>query len=247
MSNQAKSFYIFDFDDNIIHTGSVSYIYHKDSGEEIELSSAEFVKHRTLIGKQGAFEDYFIDPAPGRTFKRFGDDPEGKTFPFLEDLREAVTQPDWQGPSWQRFVKAVSRERTIAIITARGHNPERIREGIHWLADEGLLPKKPDIHSIYAITNDETKESIRWTGPDLISAMKKQALHHFIEAVYQEFGHAPAHRFGFSDDDPKNIASTRQKFIDLKQRNPHHSFFLYEARPKEVVEEEVHLSHNETH
>ncbi len=135
----------------------------------------------------------------------------------------------------------------MSIITARGHHPDRIVEGLHWLAEQKLIPKKPDVHTIYAVTNPETKKLIRWTGPDLISSMKKQALHHFIEAVYDQFGHEPSHRFGFSDDDPKNIASTRQKFRDLKQRNPHHSFFLYEARPKEVKEEEVELSHNETH
>lgn len=242
-----KSFYIFDFDDNIIHTGSITYIYHKDSGEEVSLSSHEFVKHRTLIGKEGRYEDYFIDSSPGKSFKRFGDDPDNGYFPFLDDLQEAVKVQGWQGPSWERFVKAVRRDRTIAIITARGHHPDSIKQGISWLAEAGLLPKAPDIHSIYSVTSPATKQQLRWTGPDLISSLKKQALAHFVEAVYHEFGHEPAHRFGFSDDDPKNIASTRHKFLDLKQRNPHHSFFLYEARPKEVIEEEVHLSHNENH
>ena len=245
--SEAKSFYIFDFDDNIIHTGSITYIYHKETGEEVSLSSHEFVKHRTLIGKEGQFEDYFIDASPGRTFRRFGDDPGSNYFPFLEDLKEAVSKKGWEGPSWGRFVKAVTRKRTMSIITARGHHPDSIRKGINWLAEAGYLPEKPDIHSIYAVTNKEIKKLIRWTGPDLISSIKKQALHHFIEAVYDEFGHEPSHRFGFSDDDPKNIASTRAKFLDLKQRNPHHSFFLYEARPTEVIEEEVHLSHNENH
>ena len=245
--SKPKSFYIFDFDDNIVHTGSLTYIYHKETGEELALSSSEFVKSRIEIGNTGPYQDYFIDPTPMKSFQRFGDHEQTGHFPFLEDLKEAVKEPDWKGPSWQRFEKAVTRDRTMAIVTARGHHPDRIAEGIHWLADQGHLPKRPDIHTIYAVTSPQTKDLIRWTGPDLISAMKKQALHHFIEAVYNEFGHAPAHRFGFSDDDPKYIRSTRQKFYDLKQRNPHHSFFLYEARPKEVVEEEVHLSHNENH
>lgn len=244
---EPKSFYIFDFDDNIIYTGSSTYIYHKDSGEEVTLTSSEFVQHRTLVGKEGPYKDYFIDPAPGRSFQRFGDDPEGIRFPFLEDLKESTQKNNWEGPSWNRFVRAISLKRTISIITARGHHPDRIKEGLFWLADQGFLPERPEIHSIYSVTSEATKKQIRWTGPDLISSLKKQALHHFIESVYNEFGHEPAHKFGFSDDDPKNIASTRAKFRDLKQRNPHHSFFLYEARPTEVVEEEVHLSHNENH
>lgn len=240
--SQAKSFYIFDFDDNIIHTGSQTYLYHKETGVEIAVSSSEFIQNRNIIGQSGPYVDYGVDRSPMKTFRRFSDSPEHNHYPFLEDLKAAVGQPGWQGPSWERFVKAVTRDRTMSIITARGHHPDRIREGIHWLAQAGHIPKVPDIHTIYAVTSMETKELIRWTGEDLISAMKKQALHHFIEAAYGDFGHQPAHRFGFSDDDPSNIVSTRQKFHDLKQRNPHHSFFLYEARPKEVIEEEVLLS-----
>jgi hypothetical protein len=244
---EAKSFYIFDFDDNIINTGSITYVYHKETGEEVSMSSAEFVEHRKKIGIEGPFENYFLDYDDGRSFKRFRDDPKNQSYPFLEDLKEAVQKKGWEGPSWQRFVKAVQRDRTISIITARGHHPDRIQEGLQWLAQEAYLPKVPSVHSIYAVTSQVTKNQLRWTGPDLIASLKKQALHHFMESVYNDFGHEPAHRFGFSDDDPKNIASTRSKFLDLKQRNPHHSFFLYEARPKEVLEEEVHLSHNENH
>lgn len=245
--SKAKSFYIFDFDDNIIHTLSSTSIYHKETDEEITLTSPEYVANRTLVGKTGLYEDYYIDSRPGRSFRRFGDSLDPQQNNFREDLKKSVEQVQWKGPSWERFLKAISRNRTMGIITARGHHPEKIREGIQWLATEGHIPKVPDIHSIYAVTSDETKSQLRWTGPDLISPLKKQALHHFIEKVYEEFGHQPAHRFGYSDDDPKNIISTRQKFRDLKQRNPHHCFFLYEARPSEVICEEVEMSHDEIH
>lgn len=244
--SQAKSFYIFDFDDNMIHTGSMTYLYHKDSGEELGVLSSQFILERHRIGIEGLYQDYIIDPAPLRTYRSFGDSEEHGHFPFLEDLKQAVQQDHWQGPSWQRFVKAVSRNRSIAIITARGHHPSRIEEGLQWMASQKLLPQQPQIQQIYAVTHPHTKQMIRWTGEDIIWAMKKQALHHFIEQAYQEYGHEPAHRFGFSDDDPRNILSTRQKFLDLKMRNPHHSFFLYEARPKQVIEEEVLLPQDET-
>ncbi len=242
----AKSFYIFDFDDNIIHTDSLSFIYHKKTGEELALSTSDFIKNRSDVGVQGVYKDYEIDLSPTKTFKSFNDDPEKNYYPFLDDLKKAVKKTDWQGPSWSRFVKAISLKRTMAIVTARGHHPDKIKEGLNWLALEGLIPEKPDIHRIYSLTHPSTKELLRWSGPDLISSMKKQALHHFIEDVYDQFGHEPLHRFGFSDDDPKNIASTRNKFIDMKQRNPHHSFFLFEARPKQVIEEEIFLTQNET-
>ena len=72
---QAKSFYIFDFDDNIINTGSSTYIYHKETGEELTLTSPEFAQQRTKIGVDGPYKDYLIDPSPLRSFRRFGDDP----------------------------------------------------------------------------------------------------------------------------------------------------------------------------
>lgn len=244
--SKAKSFYVFDFDDNLIHTGSLTYIYHKETGEELSLSSGDFITERAHIGLSGKYKDYKIDPSPHKTYRRFHDDPEKNHFPFVEDLEESISQPGWQGPSWSRFLKAVERDRTMAIITARGNHPERINEGFEFLASRGHIPKVPQIHAIYAVTHASTKDLIRWTGPEEIAAMKKQALHHFVEKVYEDFGHLAKHRFGFSDDDPKNIESTRAKFLDLKLRNPHHSFFLYEARPKNVTEEEVTLPHLET-
>lgn len=237
--SEAKSFYVFDFDDNIVHTGSLTYIYHKSTGVELALSTADFIQARHEIGVTGPYQDYEIDLKPHRTFRSFNDDPNLNHFPFLDDLKRAVASDHWQGPSWSRFVKAVSRQRTIAIITARGHDPDRVAEGLMWMYQQGLLPERPVIDRIYCLTHSSTKALIRWTGPELISSMKKQALHHFIEDVYQRFDHHPSHRFGFSDDDPKNLASTRQKFVDLKQRNPHHSFFLYAALPQGIQEEEI--------
>ncbi|MCJ8275380.1 MAG: hypothetical protein HRT44_04330 [Bdellovibrionales bacterium] len=239
--SEAKSFYIFDFDDNLIHTGSLTYVYHKKTGEEVSMTSSEFIQQRAHFGKSGPYKDYEIDPAPHKTYRNFHDDPDIDHFPFVDDLKEATSKSGWEGPSWQRFLKAVDRDRTIAIITARGNDPEQIREGFKFLADQGHIPKQPQIHSVYAMTHQSTKDLIRWTGPDEIAAMKKQALHHFIEKVYEDFGHKAEHRFGFSDDDPKNIESTRAKFQDLKLRNPHHGFFLFEARPNQVIEEEITL------
>lgn len=244
--NQAKSFYIFDFDDNIIHTDSQTYLFHKETGEEIGLSSGDWISARHEVGKTGPYENYEVIDKPMGSYREYCDSPEHNHFPFLDDLKRVVQKDSWKGPSWQRFVKAVDRERTMSIITARGHHPLKIEEGLKWLHEAGHLPKLPQIHSIYAITHPETLELLRWTGPTLVSNMKKQALHHFIESVYNDFGHSAAHRFGFSDDDPSNIQSTRQKFMDLKERNPHHRFFLYHARPKEVVEEEVLLYQSET-
>lgn len=244
--SSAKSFYIFDFDDNIINTGSLTFLYHKDSGAEVAVTTTDYVKHRADVGKKGVYKDYFVDPALMRSYRSFHDSAEHNHFPFIQDLERATSEPGWEGPSWQRFLKAIHRKRTMAIVTARGHHPDEITRGLQWLVEQKLLPYSPEIHQIYAVTHQRTRDLLKWTGDDDISAMKKQALNHFIESVYESFGYRPAHRFGFSDDDPANIASTRVKFLDMKKRNPHHSFFLYKAGPKKVVEEEILLTQYET-
>jgi hypothetical protein len=56
-----RSFYFFDFDDNVAHLPSKIFIFHKSSGEELALSTTYFAEVSKLIGKAGtAYEDFEI-------------------------------------------------------------------------------------------------------------------------------------------------------------------------------------------
>ena len=55
-----KSFYFFDFDDNVAYLSTPIVIFHKDNGNEKLLSSGEWAKHHTSIGKSGIYKDYTI-------------------------------------------------------------------------------------------------------------------------------------------------------------------------------------------
>ena len=53
-----RSFYFFDFDDNVAFLSTPSFIFHKETGEELILSSGEFAQVHMNIGKKGPYKDY---------------------------------------------------------------------------------------------------------------------------------------------------------------------------------------------
>src|SRR5688572_11388901 len=67
-----RSFYFFDFDDNVLTLPTPLYLFDKNTGEEKSLSTSEFVLISELIGKEGAWKDFEIrfDSQTG-TFRRF--------------------------------------------------------------------------------------------------------------------------------------------------------------------------------
>ena len=147
-----RSFYFFDFDDNIAFLSTPSYLFHKTTGEEVALTSQDFALNSLYIGKSGPFKDYSInyDPMMG-TFRNFRDQSItrlkkifGQKQAFVKDLAEALGLPDlqWKGPSWNCFYHAVHNQRPLSLITARGHHPETLKEGIrvfhrcHLVCDE---------------------------------------------------------------------------------------------------------------
>src|SRR5437868_10315439 len=56
-----RSFYFFDFDDNVAFLSTPIIIFHKKTGEELALSSSEFAHENKNIGQTGPYEDYFMD------------------------------------------------------------------------------------------------------------------------------------------------------------------------------------------
>ena len=127
-----RSFYFFDFDDNIAFLTTPLILFHKTTGEELNLSSHEWAVHHTTIGKSGIYSEYEIrwDDLTG-TFRCFRDinlseveKQAGKRQPFVQDILQSMGMPDlqWKGPSWDCLYHAVFNQRPISIITARGHS-----------------------------------------------------------------------------------------------------------------------------
>lgn len=245
-----RSFYFFDFDDNIAFLTTPLILFHKKTGEELGLSSQEWALHHHDIGKKGLFEEYEIrwDDQTG-TFRCFRDvnlteveRVAGKKQPFVQDVLAALGAPDlqWKGPSWDCFYHAVFNQRPISIITARGHSEYTMRSGIYELVKAGFLPLEPNYLSIFAVSNKQIRHQFGDTELKSTTAeLKQHAIRASVEKAIEVYGYSHHHRFGMSDDDPKNIQLIVEEMTRLKSKYPEMSFFMIETHNGSFIKHEI--------
>ena len=122
-STPDMKYYAFDWDDNIVHMPT-KIIVKDDSGNEVGMSTDDFAEYRHMIGKEpfdykgSTIVDYADEPF--RNFRSGGDKD------FLVDSMKAKV-----GPAFDDFREAINNGSIFAIITARGHNPNTIKEAIY--------------------------------------------------------------------------------------------------------------------
>lgn len=116
-------YYAFDWDDNIVFMPT-QIIVMTENEEEIGMSTEDFAEHRHKIG----VEPFYYK---GTTVVGFAKD-SFKYFKEMGDKRfiidSMLAKP---GPSWNDFVECINGGSIFAIITARGHNPSTLREGVY--------------------------------------------------------------------------------------------------------------------
>jgi hypothetical protein len=116
-------YYAFDWDDNIVHMPT-KIILKDNEGNEVGMSTDDFAEHRHHIGKKPF--DY-----KGQTIVGFAENPfrnfrtEGDK-EFLVDAMRAKT-----GPAFDDFREAINNGSIFSIITARGHNPNTLKQGVY--------------------------------------------------------------------------------------------------------------------
>ena len=248
-----RSFYFFDFDDNVAFLTTPLILFHKETGLELKISSGDFAREHQHFGKSGLYKDYEIrwDDQTG-TFRHFRDHDNTelqrlglKHQIFLQDVADALGVPDlhWKGPSWSCFYHATFNSRPVSVITARGHHPQTIASGVELLVNAGHLPKMPNFLSIYPVSHRPTRQML---GDEDFTAstaeLKQRAIRASVERALQVYGPSPHHRFGMSDDDPKNIQLIIEEMTRLKARFPQMSFFMIETQNGEFFKHEITLS-----
>lgn len=245
-----RSFYFFDFDDNIAFLSTPLILFHKDTGEELRVGSGEYAKIHPLIGEAGPYKDYEVrfDDETG-TYRNFRDIQisdieklEGKKQIFVQDLAEALGFPDvqWKGPSWQCFYHATFNRRPISVITARGHHPETLKAGIQLFVERDFLPHEPNYLSVFPVNHKPTRHVLGDSDLTMNAAqLKQKAIRASVERALELYGHSPHHRFGMSDDDPKNIQLIAEEMTRLKSDYPEMSFFLIATHDGNFVKHEI--------
>jgi len=116
-------YYAFDWDDNIVHMPT-KIIVKTDEGNDVGMSTDDFAEHRHHLGKT-PFK------YKGETIVGYGDEPF-KNFQtpgdkdFLIDAMRAK-----EGPAFKDFREAINNGSIFSIITARGHNPNTLKQAVY--------------------------------------------------------------------------------------------------------------------
>lgn len=248
-----RSFYFFDFDDNIAFLTTPLILFHKKDKSEVQISSGDFAQYHQSIGNSGPFADYDIDycDATG-TFRNFRDHHidelerlQGKKQIFVNDVAGALGFPDfqWKGPSWECFYHAAFNQRPLSVITARGHHPETLKDGIRVFVQNKVLPIEPNYLSVYPVSHKPTRALLGDTDyTEGTAELKQRAIRASVEKAIEVYGYNPHHRFGMSDDDPKNIQLILEEMTRLKARFPEMSFFMIETQHGNFIKHEVKLN-----
>jgi hypothetical protein len=116
-------YYAFDWDDNIMYMPT-KIVLKDENGNEVGMSTEDFAEYRQEIGKSPfnykgkTIVGYADDPF--RNFRTAGDKQ------FKVDAMIAKT-----GPAWSDFVEAINNGSIFSIITARGHNPQSLKDAVY--------------------------------------------------------------------------------------------------------------------
>lgn len=248
-----RSFYFFDFDDNVIFLSTPIILFNKKDESEILVSSGDFARENKNIGKSGKYADFYMNFNDELgSFRHFRDKNYslldriiGKKQSFIHDIEKALGEQDhlWKAPSWNCFYHATFNQRPVSIITARGHNAETIKKGITLMVRDGHIPRNPNYLSIYPVSNEQTRKDLGDTELKMfVPELKRAAIRESVEKAIKDYGYSPHHRFGMSDDDEKNIELITEEMKYLKRKYPEMSFFVIQTFEDSFVKREV-LNH----
>jgi len=142
-------FYMFDWDDNIRYMPTKIYVKTKD-GNSVEMGTEDFAHYREKMSKGIEFE------YEGNIIVGLAEEPF-KDFRSGYDKFKIDVMKSKKAPSWNTMVKAINTGSPLAIITARGHEPDVLKKALKDFIDanEGGISKEDLYHSLV-----ERKESV---------------------------------------------------------------------------------------
>ncbi len=225
--NPDSKYYAFDWDDNLLYMPT-KIIVLSDNDEDIEMSTEDFAKYRSKIGKESFnYKGKKIVDFSSNPFVNFGVKGNKK---FIID--SMLAKP---GPSWPDFVECINGGSIFAIITARGHDPKTIKEVVlnfiysnHLGINNKLLID--NLNKYRSFSNDNVSENIkvRFNNKDLIMDYLNLC---FFNPVSFEGGNA--------SDPEKGKINALRKFIsyckEMAKEIGDKAFFRNDIENKEII------------
>jgi hypothetical protein len=116
-------YYAFDWDDNIVHMPT-KIVLKDENGEEVGMSTEDFAEYRHIVGKKDFdYKGHVITGFAENPFRNFRTEGDKN---FLVDAMKAK-----KGPAFDDFREAINNGSIFSIITARGHNPETLKQAVY--------------------------------------------------------------------------------------------------------------------
>jgi hypothetical protein len=146
VADRDLKYYIFDWDDNILHMPTRIYL-------ERRTESGEWVPHSVSTAVFSVIRndhENYRSPPEGwdAAFREFRDIDVDHENVFLRDTRTAIDRvvsgEQQAGPSFDKFRMTLIEGRLFAIVTARGHGPEIIRKGVEYFIETVLTSEEKE-------------------------------------------------------------------------------------------------------
>ena len=165
---QIKTYYIYDWDDNILFMPTKITLDKMVDGVWIKttVSTAKFrdVKHHIDSWSVGEFGDNntnyrwrYCNGDVKQSISEFRDWGIRGNNAFYLDVKKAIHRKKF-GPSFDNFIETLINGRIFLICTARGHEPENIRAGIEYIIFNYLTPEQQRI-MMYNLKNKLNKKT----------------------------------------------------------------------------------------
>jgi len=239
-----SKYYAFDWDDNLMYMPTQIVVL-TENEEEVGMSTEDFADHRQQIGVEpfnykGTVVVGYA-PMPFRYFKEEGD----KRF-----IIDSMTAP--VGPAWNDFIECINGGSIFSIITARGHNPETLKEAVRNL----IISNKNGIDNKRLIGNLKKYESLvknpvtfgegSAANPEELKIKAMREFINYCKVVANEIVHKPGKfkndvanheidpTIGFSDDDPRNIDKMKDFLEKEYEKSPVRLYLTKGGEKKEV-------------
>jgi len=138
-------YFIFDWDDNILHMPTHIHLERlTDEGEWVPYSVST-----SLFSLIRNDTEHYRPPAEGSweaAFRDFRDIEIESENVFLRDTRRAIDRvvsgEAARAPSFKTLKRVLTEGRLFAIVTARGHNPDILKAGVRYFIERTFSPEE---------------------------------------------------------------------------------------------------------